>query len=211
MLLTFILVGTLFCRFVVSEYHYHFEDGEVVLANHSTPALFNGKAIGEACLPENAPTGTVHDLSTGHHFYQQDWYLTVRGGGSWEKITGLSANLTRMSLVPTTSPTPQDLQKRIPFLGATLFAAGKIILSKAFQLVCCGSLTESPVENVFEDTGSVVEFADRMTYTLTGQSQDAIVSALDQAGNTITQAVADPGVFGELTNIAMYAFQIFLD
>jgi hypothetical protein len=211
MLLLFIFLSTALCGSVVSEYHYHCDDGEILLGNNSLPAQFNGKSIGEAYLPGNATTGTIHDISTGHHFCQQDWYLTARDGGSWEHIPGLKANLTRMSLSPVASPITRDLQKRIPFLGATLFAAGKIILTKTFQLVCCGSSQESPLENVFDDTGSVVEFADRFTYTLTGQSVDAVVGAFGQTGGTIAEAVAQPDVFGELANIAMYAFEIFLD
>ncbi|KAH8799338.1 hypothetical protein F5884DRAFT_758363 [Xylogone sp. PMI_703] len=84
------------------EYHYRNCNKEIQRLNHSTPITWNEVPIGTNALDSFATPGTLHSVSSGHHFFQSGWHLTNKNGGSWEYIPRND----------TTSGTQTDLTKR---------------------------------------------------------------------------------------------------
>jgi hypothetical protein len=208
MRLPLFLLGTVFCGSVVSEYHYSCGESELFLPNSSLAIQFNGFAIGEATLTEDAPVGTIHDVSIGHHFCQQDWYLTSRNGASWELLPGKTANMSRASLLPASST--RNLQKR-GLLNLVLSFGINAVARVALNLICCGSAVESGLQDVGSLNDSGYEFAVGATFDVVQQPVDAVVGFFNQAGGSVGSVVADPGVTEVFQNIAFYALEIFLD
>jgi ubiquitin-like protein Pup len=75
-----------------TSYHYFKSDGtEVLLKNYSQPITIGGVAIGTIELPSHNASGTVHSLTSGHHFGHRDWVITRDGDGySWTYKEGFS-------------------------------------------------------------------------------------------------------------------------
>lgn len=73
-------------------YHYFKSDGtEVLLKNYSQPITVGGIAIGTIELPSLNTSGSVHPLTSGHHFGHRDWLITPDGDGySWTYKEGFS-------------------------------------------------------------------------------------------------------------------------
>ncbi|KUL82154.1 hypothetical protein ZTR_11079 [Talaromyces verruculosus] len=73
-------------------YHYFKSDGtEVLLKNYSQPITVRGVAIGTIELPSHNGSGTVHSLTSGHHFGHRDLLITPDGDGYlWTYKEGFS-------------------------------------------------------------------------------------------------------------------------
>lgn len=89
-----------------TEYHYFLSDGtDLPLANRSLPITVGGVPIGTIELPSNNASGTIHHLSSGHHFGHRDW---VVNGSSWQYNEGYRDRRTNHKVKMATANTTES-------------------------------------------------------------------------------------------------------
>lgn len=159
----------------------------LIKTNTSSPVTFNGVAIGTTELNPNAVNGTLHNLSDGHHFYHQDWFLTAANDGSWQYLPNRKDNKQK-----------QGLSKRQSF-SANFFegASDFMIHGSEFNTVGGDQIINNGVINIVpESSGASWQFEDDSSPTLDFfQDDNFITSSID--------------IIGSIAGLALNAFEIF--
>lgn len=164
----------------VGAFHYFHQSKSIPIANISEPITFNNIVIGVNELEETAKSGIIHNLTAGHHFYHENWYITDKNGGSWEYLP----NLHHMS------------KRGTEYLAARVYNSGSISLDIS-RNVASESSYFSPY---------VSDLANRLTWQWTAAESAEVIELIDVGLSVVGSSTS---VFGDLANIAFYAIEFF--